>query len=102
MITLLTYISATGKCPFTAWLNKLDVQVRAKVRVRIDRVRFGNFGDCKQLKDAQGVWELRIDYGSGYRVYFGKKGNKLWSYLQEGIKEAKSVTLQRQSVTGKK
>ncbi len=95
MITVLTYTSETGRCLFTTWLNKLDVQARAKVRVRVDRVRLGNFGDCKQLKSAEGVWELRIDYGPGYRVYFGRKGNTLVVLLVGGDKGSQKRDIEK-------
>jgi putative addiction module killer protein len=65
------YVSANGEKPFKEWLEGLrDVSGRAKIRVRLDRARLGNLGDHKHLD--QGVWELRIDCGPGYRVYFGR------------------------------
>jgi putative addiction module killer protein len=61
----------SGKEPFTEWHKRLkDKRAQARVDVRIARVRTGNFGDCKNL--GENVYELRIDYGPGYRVYFGK------------------------------
>lgn len=62
------YKTPEGKAPFKEWLESLrDVNGRAKIRVRLDRARLGNLGDHKQVDE--GVWELRIDYGPGYRVY---------------------------------
>ncbi len=79
------YKTAEGKIPFRDWLEKLrDVTGRAKIRIRLDRARLGNLGDHKQLAD--GVWELRIDSGPGYRVYFGKDGNSLILLLIGGDK----------------
>ena len=79
------YKTAEGKTPFRDWLEKLrDVTGRAKIRIRLDRARLGNLGDHKQLAD--GVWELRIDSGPGYRVYFGKDGNSLILLLIGGDK----------------
>ena len=61
---------------FRNWLRSLkDVKARARIRVRINRIRLGNFGDCKPV--GSGVSEFRIDYGPGYRVYFGRVGEKL-------------------------
>ena len=60
----------SGSEPFTDWLNGLDVQTRARVRVRIDRLEDGLFGDVKPV--GEGVSELRLDFGPGYRVYFGQ------------------------------
>jgi putative addiction module killer protein len=53
----------------------LDVPTRARVRVRIDRVEEGNFGDVEPV--GEGVSEMRLDFGPGYRVYFGQKGNEV-------------------------
>ena len=64
-----------GRKPFAEWLAGLDVQTRARVRVRIDRIEEGNFGDVEPAGD--GVSELRMDLGSGYRVYFSQKGNEV-------------------------
>jgi putative addiction module killer protein len=64
-----------GREPFSEWLAGLDVQTRARVRVRIDRIEDGNFGDVEPV--GEGVSEIRLDFGPGYRVYFGQKGNEV-------------------------
>lgn len=70
------YTDAQGHKPFDAWLQDLrDVKARATVRARLERVRAGNFGDCKPVRD--GVQELRIDLGPGYRVYLSRQGTVL-------------------------
>jgi putative addiction module killer protein len=67
------YTDAKGNKPFDAWLLDLrDVKARATIRARLERLRAGNFGDCKPLRD--GVQELRIDLGPGYRVYLSRQG----------------------------
>jgi putative addiction module killer protein len=67
------YTDAKGNKPFEAWLLDLrDVKTRATIRARLERVRAGNFGDCKPVRD--GVQELRIDLGPGYRVYLSRQG----------------------------
>ncbi len=67
------YMSSDGKCPFEEWLGSLkDSKARMRVRARIARLEVGNFGDCKGLRD--GVQEIRIDYGPGYRVYLSRQG----------------------------
>ena len=79
------YVAADGRVPFKDWLEKLrDVQGRAKVRVRLDRVRLGNLGDHRPVGD--GVLELRIDCGPGYRVYFALDGQSLVLLLFGGDK----------------
>ena len=59
--------------PFSDWLHSLlDARAVAIVRARLNRIRLGNFGDCKPV--GSGVEELRIDFGPGYRVYYGREG----------------------------
>ena len=73
LITLRTYQTEEGSVPFDEWLANLrDVQARARIRARLARVQAGNFGDCKPVGD--GVQELRIDHGPGYRVYLSRQG----------------------------
>ena len=80
------YLRIDGKCPFRNWLRSLkDVNARARIRVRINRIRLGNFGDCKSV--GSGVSEFRIDYGPGYRVYYGRVGEKLDLLLCGGSKK---------------
>ncbi|MFA6065968.1 MAG: type II toxin-antitoxin system RelE/ParE family toxin [Candidatus Babeliaceae bacterium] len=83
---IIIYKTNTGKEPFTRWLLDLDKMTRSIVITRLKRVSLGNFGDSKLLKQADGVWELRIDYGSGYRIYFGKQGNTIIVLLVGGDK----------------
>jgi putative addiction module killer protein len=84
-----SYVCPDGSCPFNEWLASLrDQQARARIRTRINRVRLGNLGDCKSV--GGGVWELRIDYGPGYRVYFGMIGSKLVILLCGGDKRSQS------------
>lgn len=71
-IKVFIFASETGKVPYTDWLDDLDPMTRAVIRSRIDRVRLGNLGDCKLLKNVKGIYELRVDYGPGYRIYFAK------------------------------
>ena len=72
------------KAPFSEWLNKLDRPVKARVMTRIDRIRRGNFGDTKSVGD--GVFELRVAFGPGYRVYYGRQGQEIVILLCGGDK----------------
>jgi putative addiction module killer protein len=63
------YVTPAGKKVFQDWLDSLDDSTSARVAARLDRVHQGNFGDCKPTRE--GVYELRLDFGPGYRVYFG-------------------------------
>ena len=83
--TLQEYVTPDGKNPFREWLRGLrDVNARAKVRVRLNRVRLGNFGDAKPVGGS--VSDLRIAYGPGYRVYFARTGNTVVLLLCGGDK----------------
>lgn len=67
------YRDSQGRVPFTQWLEAMrDRQARAAIKARLLRLESGNFGDCKPLRD--GVQELRIDKGPGYRVYLSRQG----------------------------
>ena len=75
--------------PFREWLHSLrDVQGRSRIRVRLNRVRLGNLGDCKSV--GEGVMEFRLDFGPGYRVYFGQAGDTLVILLCGGDKRTQS------------
>jgi putative addiction module killer protein len=79
------YVTPEGKNPFREWLRGLrDVRARAKIRVRLNRIRLGNFGTAKPV--GGGVSELVIPYGPGYRVYFARTGSTVVLLLCGGDK----------------
>ena len=83
------YLTEAGRNPFREWLHSLrDPQARARIRVRLNRVRLGNLGDCKYVGD--GVMEFRLDFGLGYRVYFGQDGEVLVILLCGGDKRTQT------------
>ncbi len=83
------YLTEAGHNPFKEWLHSLrDLQGRARIRVRLNRVRLGNLGDCKAV--GEGVMEFRMDFGPGYRVYFGQAGNTLVILLCGGDKRTQA------------
>lgn len=83
---LLEFVLETGRSPFRAWLLALkDIQARARIRVRLNRIRLGNMGDCKSI--GNGVCELRLNFGPGYRVYFGHQGQTIVILLCGGDKK---------------
>ena len=88
------YVTEQGGKPFKDWLEGLrDVQGRARIRVRLDRVRLGNLGDHRSV--GAGVQELRIDYGPGYRVYFGTEGQRVVLLLPGGDKSSQPRDIAR-------
>jgi len=77
---------------FAKWIDNLrDIKARARILVRIERLSLGNPGDVKSV--GQGVSELRIDYGPGYRVYYKKMGQKLIILLAGGDKSTQSKNI---------
>lgn len=93
-IELLEYLTDDGRNPFREWLEELrDRQARAKIRVRLNRIRLGNFGDCKSV--GGGVSELRIPHGPGYRVYYGRRGNTVVILLYGGDKKTQTKDITR-------
>jgi putative addiction module killer protein len=92
-IELLEYVTEEGLNPFRKWLDNLrDIQARARIRIRLNRVRLGNFGDSKSVGD--GVLELRVRHGPGYRVYFGRSANTVVILLCGGDKATQSKDVQ--------
>jgi len=83
------YVTEEGRAPFTEWLDSLrDIRGREKIRARLNRIRLGNFGDSSSV--GEGVEELRIDFGPGYRVYFGQAGTKIVLLLCGGDKSTQT------------
>lgn len=81
------YVTADGKVPFKEWLDDLrDIAARAKIRIRLDRVRLGNLGDNRSV--GEGVYELKINYGPGYRVYFAVEKERVILLLIGGDKSS--------------
>jgi putative addiction module killer protein len=85
-IEITAYELSTGKCPFRQWLRELDVPIKSIVLKRLERIQNNNFGDCKRLQGST-LWELRIDTGPGYRIYFGKISNRIIILLTAGDKK---------------
>ncbi len=87
------YVTQEGREPFSEWLASLpDAKARAKIRVRLDRVSLGNLGDCHGV--GEGVQELRIHYGPGYRVYFGQEGTAVVLLLCGGDKSTQTQDIE--------
>jgi putative addiction module killer protein len=94
MIEVRRYVTADGRDVVGEWLSGMnDLRARAKIAVRIDRLSAGNFGDSKPLR--QGLNELRIDEGPGYRLYYAMVGRTCVLLLCGGDKRRQSADINR-------
>jgi putative addiction module killer protein len=96
MLTVREYLDDAGRSPFREWLRRLDQVATARIQARILRFELGNLGDHKQV--GGGVWEARLDFGPGYRVYFGRSGRELVLILLGGDKgsQRKDINLAKE------
>ena len=94
VIEIRRYRTSAGREVFTDWLSGLrDRQARARILVRLERLELGNFGDSKPV--GSGVSELRIDWGPGYRVYFGRDGQTVVVLLCGGDKRKQDADIKK-------
>ena len=92
MFEISEYQTADGKIPFREWLANLnDVMTSARIDARLLRLSGGLFGDCKPID--QGVWELRVDHGPGYRVYYALSGRRVVLLLMGGSKRTQNADI---------
>ena len=80
-----------GHSPFAEWFNELDSVTAARVHRNVRRLEAGNFGAAKSLRD--GVFELRLDFGPGYRVYYGREGRTIIILLGGGSKRRQDADI---------
>lgn len=94
MYEIIHYLDEAGNDPYQDWLDAMRDQV-AKVAVirRVVRMEVGLFGDCKPLRD--GAWELRVDVGAGYRVYYAHVGDRVILLIGGGDKKSQSRDIER-------
>jgi len=85
MTEIREYLDRGGGNPYRGWFDRLNAPAAAKVASGITRLALGNFSNVKGV--GSGLLELRIDFGPGYRVYFGKDGERLIILLGGGIKK---------------
>src|SRR5258708_33587463 len=88
------YVTAAGADRFAEWFAALaDRQAQARIQARVDRIERGLFGDCEPV--GEGVWELRIACGPGYRVYYARAGERVILLLCGGDKRKQRDDIQR-------
>jgi putative addiction module killer protein len=94
MYELRHFVDPEGQDLFVRWLDKLkDRQAQARVAARLIRLQNGNFGDCKPVGD--GVWELRVDWGPGYRVYYAIESKRVVLLCEGGDKRTQEQDIGR-------
>lgn len=94
LVEIRRYQTAEGKVPLSEWMHGLrDGRARARIVARLDRLSVGLSGDWKNVGD--GVCELRIDYGPGYRVYYGQDGESLILLLCGGDKRTQAKDIEK-------
>ncbi len=91
MVEIREYVDRLGRNPFTRWFDKLNDEAQARIVVSLDRVERGNVSTVKAV--GEGVAELRLDFGPGYRVYFGKDGDRLIILLGGGTKKRQQADI---------
>ena len=84
-MTVLEYLDPAGSSPFAVWFRSLDATAAARVTTALRRLELGNFSNVKGV--GAGVFEYRIDFGSGYRIYFAKDGDAVVILLGGGTKK---------------
>ncbi len=94
IISLNEYIDRQGKSPYADWLRDLrDARAKAKVIMQVDKMELGLFGDVEPI--GEGLSELRIHYGPGYRVYYGKQAHQVYLLLCGGDKSTQSKDIKK-------
>jgi len=91
MVELRGYIDAEGRKPFAGWFADLDIHAAARVTTALTRIEQGNFSNVKGV--GEGVFECKIDFGPGYRVYFGKDGDRVVVLVGGGSKRTQSTDI---------
>lgn len=94
MIEVIHYETASGDDLFASWIAGLrDQQAAARIAARLEHLGAGLFGDCKPV--AEGVWELRVHWGPGYRVYYAQSGRRVVLLLCGGDKRQQKADIRR-------
>lgn len=85
------YLDTEGLSPFGRWLNQLTAEAANKVTTAVYRLELGNFSNVEPV--GEGVSEYKIDFGPGYRIYFGMDGNELLILLAGGSKKRQNKSI---------
>lgn len=93
MIEIREYLDSDAQSPFAKWFDKLDTRAALKVNTYITRIEQGNFSRVEGV--GEGVYECKIDWGAGFRIYFGKDGDTLVILLGGGTKKRQSKDIEQ-------
>ncbi len=88
------YVTEDGKKPFVDWLESLkDKSIRYRIKERLDRITLGNLGDIKSVGD--GVMEMRLAFGAGYRIYYAEEKGSIILLLCGGDKSSQAKDIKK-------
>ena len=87
------YQNPNGREPFTEWLESRDYKTQERIQARLARLVGGNFGNCKSV--GEGISEIRLHFGAGYRIYFGEVENTIVLLLCGGDKASQTRDIER-------
>lgn len=95
-VEIRAYLDVAGRSPFGRWFDELDTAAAARVTTALARIALGNLSNVKGV--GEGVLEVKIDFGPGYRIYFGKDGDALVILVGGGTKATQpaDISLARQ------
>ena len=91
-IRVLEYLDTEGRSPYAAWFNALNAPAAAKVAAALYQLAAGNFSNVKGVSG--GVYERKIDFGPGYRIYFGKEGQDIVILLGGSTKQRQQQAIE--------
>ena len=92
MIDVVEYVDQNGKTPFGKWFAGLNAQAAAKITAVLEKIAKGNLSKVESV--SSGVYEYKLHWGPGYRVYFGKDGEKLVILVGGGTKKRQSADIE--------
>jgi putative addiction module killer protein len=92
VIQVRQYVDRLGRNPFERWFEGLDEKTQARITIAMDRLERGNFSTVKGA--GSGVFEMRMDFGPGYRIYFGKDGERLVILVGGGTKRRQQADIE--------
>jgi putative addiction module killer protein len=92
VIEVRQFIDRLGRNPFERWFERLDPTTQARISIALERLHQGNFSSTKGI--GEGVFEMRLDFGPGYRIYIGKDGETVVILLGGGRKRRQQTDIQ--------